>query len=102
MTIAEWTTYVKTYAADNNLTYKQALSQALPSYKARNQQPVIPDEKPIIKKGVKKEIKNNIVVVEEAPKPKKQTKKNNIIVDLSESTINTQNLPKISNIKKIV
>ena len=77
MTIAEWTTYVKKYAADHNITYKQALSQASPSYKSRHLEltEIKPEEKKVTKKQTKpKEIKNEIQVIEEVQQPKKQNK----------------------------
>jgi hypothetical protein len=106
MTIAEWTTYVKQYAAQNNITYKQALSQASPSYKTRHFEltETKPEEKTVTKKQTKqKEIKNEIKVIEEVQQPKKQNKikkENKIVVDLSDPTTNTQKPVKISNIKK--
>ena len=40
--MSEWLDYVKAYAAKNNVTYKQALKDASPSYKTRNEKK--PDE----------------------------------------------------------
>jgi hypothetical protein len=37
--MSEWLNYVKAYAAKNNITYKQALKDASPSYKTRNEIP---------------------------------------------------------------
>ncbi len=34
--MSEWLDYVKAYAEKNKITYKQALKNALPSYKTRN------------------------------------------------------------------
>ena len=39
--MSEWLNYVKAYAAKNNITYKQALKDASPSYKTRNEIPII-------------------------------------------------------------
>ena len=44
--MSEWLDYVKAYAAKNNITYKQALKDASPSYKTRNEKK--PEEIPII------------------------------------------------------
>ena len=35
--MSEWLNYVKDYAAKHNITYKQALRDASPSYKTRNE-----------------------------------------------------------------
>ena len=34
--MSEWLNYVKAYAAKNSISYKQALKEASPSYKMRN------------------------------------------------------------------
>jgi hypothetical protein len=34
--MSEWLNYVKAYAAKNSISYKQALKEASPSYKTRN------------------------------------------------------------------
>jgi len=44
--MSEWLNYVKAYAAKNNIKYKQALKDASPSYKTRNEKK--PEEIPII------------------------------------------------------
>ena len=44
--MSEWLDYVKAYAAKNKITYKQALKDASPSYKTRNEKK--PEETPII------------------------------------------------------
>jgi hypothetical protein len=73
MSVGEWTSFVKTYAAENNITYKKALSQASEFYRKRNnntEQP-IPETKPETKP--KKEKKKPIVepVVEPILPPQK-------------------------------
>ena len=35
--MSEWINHVKAYAVKNNITYKQALKDASPSYKTRNE-----------------------------------------------------------------
>ena len=42
--MSEWLTFVKAYAEKNNVSYKQALRDASPSYKTRN------EKKPEIKR----------------------------------------------------
>ena len=49
--MSEWLNYVKAYAAKNNITYKQALKDASPSYKTRNEKK--PEEIPIIEPTIK-------------------------------------------------
>ena len=44
--MSEWLNYVKAYAEKNKITYKQALRDASPSYKTRNEKK--PEEIPII------------------------------------------------------
>jgi hypothetical protein len=44
--MSEWINHVKAYAEKNNITYKQALKDASPSYKTRNEKK--PEEIPII------------------------------------------------------
>ncbi len=59
--MSEWLTFVKAYAAKNNIPYKQALRDAQPSYKTRNEaNPEVP-EKP---KKEKTKRNNNKKVVE--------------------------------------
>ncbi len=41
----EWLDYVKAYAEKNKITYKQALKDASPSYKTRNETMVEPEVK---------------------------------------------------------
>jgi hypothetical protein len=72
MTVGEWTSYVKKYASDNNITYKKALSAASDSYRKRNDTPLpIPPSTPETKP--KKEKKKPIVepVVEPILPPQK-------------------------------
>ena len=49
--MSEWLNYVKAYAAKNNITYKQGLKDASPSYKTRNEKK--PEEIPIIEPTIK-------------------------------------------------
>ncbi len=37
--MSEWLNFVKTYASTHNIPYKQALKDASPSYKTRNEIP---------------------------------------------------------------
>jgi hypothetical protein len=60
--MSEWLNYVKDYAAKHNITYKQALRDASPSYKTRN------EKKPEVPEKIKQE--------PEKPKQEK-TKRNN-------------------------
>jgi hypothetical protein len=48
--MSEWLNYVKAYAAKNNITYKQALKDASPSYKTRNEIPIIEPTIKVLKK----------------------------------------------------
>ena len=43
--MSEWLDYVKAYAEKNKITYKQALKDASPSYKTRNEKIVEPEVK---------------------------------------------------------
>ena len=62
--MSEWLNYVKDYATKHNITYKQALRDASPSYKTRNEKKpevVIPkQEKP--KRTNKKKVVENITL----------------------------------------
>jgi len=49
--MSEWLNNVKAYAAKNNITYKQALKDASPSYKTRNEKK--PEEIPVIEPTIK-------------------------------------------------
>ena len=62
--MTEWTDYVKKYAADNGVNYKQALKDASPAFKARKNQPSEPlrQSEPIVtvvksKRGRKPKVK---------------------------------------------
>ncbi len=46
--MSEWLNYVKAYAEKNKITYKQALRDASPSYKTRNETIVEPEVKATI------------------------------------------------------
>ena len=59
--MSEWLTFVKAYAEKNNVSYKQALRDASPSYKTRNEKkPEEPTEKP--KRTNKKKVVENITL----------------------------------------
>ena len=45
--MSQWLDYVKAYAEKNKITYKQALKDASPSYKTRNEKIVEPEVKTI-------------------------------------------------------
>ena len=45
--MSQWLDYVKAYAEKNKITYKQALKDASPSYKTRNETIVEPEVKAI-------------------------------------------------------
>jgi hypothetical protein len=45
--MSKWLDYVKIYAEKNKITYKQALKDASPSYKTRNETIVEPEVKAI-------------------------------------------------------
>ena len=57
--MSKWLHYVKVYAEKNKITYKQALKDASPSYKTRNETIVEPEVKAIT----------------ETPKPKRKYNK---------------------------
>jgi hypothetical protein len=62
--MSEWLNYVKAYAEKNKITYKQALRDASPSYKTRNEKK---PEEPKIETPLEKEKpkrKSNKKVVE--------------------------------------
>jgi len=62
--MSEWLNYVKEYATKHNISYKQALRDASPSYKTRNEvkpEVVIPKQvKP--KRTNKKKVVENITL----------------------------------------
>ena len=71
--MSEWLVFVKSYAATHNIPYKQALKDASPSYKTRNEtsqkvilQPeIIPEPEPeakVIKKKAPKKVVEKIYV----------------------------------------
>ena len=71
--MSEWLVFVKNYAATHNIPYKQALKDASPSYKTRNEtsqkvilQPeIIPEPEPeakVIKKKAPKKVVEKICV----------------------------------------
>jgi hypothetical protein len=62
--MSEWLDYVKAYAEKNKITYKQALKDASPSYKTRNEKKI---DEPKIETPLEKEKpkrKSNKKVVE--------------------------------------
>ena len=63
--MSEWLNYVKAYAEKNKITYKQALKDASPSYKTRNEKK--PEEP--------KEPKQEEPKQEEPTKPKRKSNK---------------------------
>jgi hypothetical protein len=62
--MSEWLDYVKAYAEKNKITYKQALKDASPSYKTRNEKKTVEQkiETPLEKEKPKR--KSNKKVVE--------------------------------------
>ena len=55
--MSEWLNYVKDYATKHNISYKQALRDASPSYKTRNEvkpEVVIPKQEKPKRKNKKK------------------------------------------------
>ena len=54
--MSEWLNYVKAYAAKNSISYKQALKEASPSYKTRNDVKPEPKQE---EKAKRKYIKKN-------------------------------------------
>ena len=74
MSVGEWTSFVKKYASDNNITYKKALSEASDSYRKRNDIPIpppTPENKPKKEKKIKQ-------VVEPVVEPILPSKNSNI------------------------
>jgi len=63
ITMSEWVNHVKAYAEKNKISYKQALKDASPSYKTRNDTEKEETKKEIIEKEKPKR-KNNKKVVE--------------------------------------
>jgi hypothetical protein len=59
--MSEWLDYVKAYAEKNKITYKQALKDASPSYKTRNEKKI---EEPKEETPIKPKRKSNKKVVE--------------------------------------
>ena len=60
--MSEWLNYVKDYATKHNISYKQALRDASPSYKTRNEvKPEVIQQKEVQEK---KKRNNNKKVVE--------------------------------------
>ena len=59
--MSEWLEYVNAYAEKNKITYKQALKDASPSYKTRNEKKI---EEPKEETPIKPKRKSNKKVVE--------------------------------------
>ena len=63
--MSEWLNYVKAYAAKHEISYKQALRDASPSYKTRNEvKPEIIKQEPELPKQEKTKRINKKKVVE--------------------------------------
>ena len=59
--MSEWLNYVKDYATKHNISYKQALRDASPSYKTRNEvkpEVVIPKQEKSKRTNKKKVVEN--------------------------------------------
>ena len=81
--MSEWVNYVKMYAEKNNIPYKQALKDASPSYKTRNEktvttQPSIPQKiKQVQQKIIQQPQKVVDVFQMQEPLPETKTKRKN-------------------------
>ena len=62
--MSQWVSFVKVYAETHNIPYKQALKDASPSYKTRNEKVVEEVKTEIIKPEIKTKKKNDKKVVE--------------------------------------
>jgi hypothetical protein len=62
--MSEWLNYVKAYAEKNKITYKQALRDASPSYKTRNEKKPEEPNEPKQEEPTKPKRKSNKKVVE--------------------------------------
>jgi hypothetical protein len=62
--MSEWLNYVKAYAEKNKITYKQALKDASPSYKTRNEKKPEEPKEPKQAEPTKPKRKSNKKVVE--------------------------------------
>ena len=62
--MSQWVSFVKAYAETHNIPYKQALKDASPSYKTRNEKVVEEVKTEIIKPEIKIKKKNDKKVVE--------------------------------------
>ena len=62
--MSEWLNYVKDYATKHNISYKQALRDASPSYKTRNEKKPeeIKQDTPIKPKRTNKKVVENITL----------------------------------------
>jgi hypothetical protein len=62
--MSEWLNYVKDYATKHNISYKQALRDASPSYKTRNEvkPEVVKQEQEKPKRTNKKKVVENITL----------------------------------------
>jgi len=60
--MSEWLNYVKEYSLKNNISYKQALKEASPSYKTRNDvEPEPKQEEKAKRKYIKKKDEAGLV-----------------------------------------
>jgi hypothetical protein len=62
--MSEWLEYVKDYATKHNISYKQALRDASPSYKTRNEKKPEEPKEPKQEEPTKPKRKSNKKVVE--------------------------------------
>ena len=58
--MSEWLNFVKAYAEKNNISYKQALRDASPSYKTRNEKKT-EETKPETNEKTKRKYKKKVV-----------------------------------------
>jgi Tfp pilus assembly protein PilP len=72
--MSEWLNYVKDYATKHNITYKQALRDASPSYKTRN------EKKPEVPEKIKQEPEKPKSQSDEKPK---RTNKKKVVENIT-------------------
>ena len=84
--MSEWLTFVKAYALKNNIPYKQALKDASPSYKTRNEKIVTPT--PSVPQKIK-QIQQKVI-----QQPQK-------VVDVTQEPQVTETKLKKKNVKKV-
>ena len=71
--MSEWLNYVKDYAAKHNITYKQTLRDASPSYKTRNE----------VKTEVPEKIKKESEKIKQEPEKPKRTNKKKVVENIT-------------------